>query len=385
VRVRAALVAAVAAAAALATVPARAEDLAAGAPAGGWLAGDLHVHTPYSHDVYGGPGDDNTGVDEAHTAGLTVDEQFAVAASRGLDFLAITDHNDVRSQAVRGFGSSGVIGIPGYENSLDGHAQMLGASRVYDDSPDAPGVAALRDALRADGGVFQINHPREGGEVDWALGHEVVPDAVEVWNISRLYQPPFPSASDNDAAVAFWEGFLDAGHRVAATGGSDSHWATTVAIQGAGSPTTWVLATEPTAAGVLDGIRRGRTTISARPPAHGGARAFLEGDADGDGAFEAVVGDVVAPGTALRARVEGAPGAELRVLTDGGRLAAPPVPVTGDAFEHRFTVRAATWVRVEVVRPDLVELRRALCGEATTYCRNLLLVEAMTSALYFAP
>ena len=80
--------------------------------------------------------------------------------------------------------------------------------------------------------------------MDWAPGHAVVPDTVEVWNISRLYQPPLPSASDNDAAIAFWEGFLDAGHHVAATGGSDSHWAATSAIQGAGSPTTWVFAAE---------------------------------------------------------------------------------------------------------------------------------------------
>jgi hypothetical protein len=369
---------------ALGVVPSARADAPAVVPAaaGTWLAGDLHVHTPYSHDSYGGPTDDNTGIDEAYTLGLTVQQQFTLAASRGLHYLAITDHNDVRSQSDPGFGSAGVIGVGGYENSLDGHAQMLGADHVYDNSV---GVAALRDALRADGGAFQINHPREGGEEDWAPGHDVVPDTVEVWNISRLYQPPLPSASDNDAAIAFWEGFLDAGHHVAATGGSDSHWAATSAFQGAGSPTTWVFATEPSEAGVLEGLRQGRTMISARPPGQAGARVFLEADADGDGTFEAMVGDTVPVGVQLRARVEGAIGAELRIITNGGALAFPPVLVTTPAFEHRFVLGGGTWVRAEAARPDLVGLRRSLCGPLTTYCRNLLLVEAMTSALYLVP
>src|SRR6266550_9285638 len=85
---------------------------AAPARAGEWVAGDLHVHTTYSHDSYGGPGDDNTGPDEAYTLGHSVTSQFAIAASRGLQYLAITDHNDIRSQSDPGFGSCGVIPVP---------------------------------------------------------------------------------------------------------------------------------------------------------------------------------------------------------------------------------------------------------------------------------
>ena len=144
---------------------AAAAALAAAAPAaqaGEWLAGDLHVHTTYSHDSYGGPGDDNTGHEEAYVFGFPVMGDFALAAERGLDFLAITDHNDVRSQSDPGFGAFGVIGVPGYENSLSGHAQMLGASRLLPkpaDTRSAADVQAHADALRAEGGVFQINHP----------------------------------------------------------------------------------------------------------------------------------------------------------------------------------------------------------------------------------
>src|SRR3954464_9563906 len=48
------------------------------AAAGRWVAGDLHVHTTYSHDSYGGPSDDNTGPEDAYTFGQTVTEDFAI-------------------------------------------------------------------------------------------------------------------------------------------------------------------------------------------------------------------------------------------------------------------------------------------------------------------
>ncbi len=368
---------------------------AAAAPACEWLAGDLHVHTTFSHDSYGGPSDDNTGLDEAYTLGHPVASQFAVAAARGLDFVAITDHNDVRSQSDAGFGSSGVIGVPGYEASYRGHAQMLGARRVYEGAHEtAADLQALADALRGDGGVFQVNHPAEGStdfphDRDWSYGQAVVPDTVEVWNISRLWQPPLPSASSNDDAIRFWEGFLDAGHPVAATGGSDNHYLATTAVQGVGQPTTWVCAEDATVAGVLGGLRAGRTFVSHQPPAHGGPRLFVEGDADRDGVYESIAGDRVPLGSPLRVRVEGAPGALLQVFGTGGRPLGDPVPVTGPSFVHELTPDAAvTWVRAEIYEPDLGAERAAACdglfGGETTYCRNDLAVLGMTSAIFLA-
>src|SRR3954466_5187874 len=113
---------------------------AAPAHAGEWIAGDLHVHTTYSHDSYGGPSDDNTGPEDAYTLGHTVTDDFAIARTRGLDFLAISDHNDVRSQSDPGFGTSGVVGLPAYENSLNGHAQMLGATHLFDNGDKSTGA-----------------------------------------------------------------------------------------------------------------------------------------------------------------------------------------------------------------------------------------------------
>jgi hypothetical protein len=272
---------------------------------------------------------------------------------------------------------------------------MLGATRMVGDGSGAAEVQAAADELRGAPfhGAFQINHSAEGataGELDWALGHQVVPDAVEVWNISRLWQPPLPSASDNDTAIRFWEGFLDAGHRVAATGGSDNHYVATTAIQGAGQPTTWVYAEERSAAGVLAGIRAGHTFVSHQPPGLGGPRIFIEADADRDGAFESMAGDAVPRSAALRVRVEGAAGAKLRLVGTGGRRIGVESTVSAATYRRGFEAPPwAGWVRAEVYVPDGAGARRAACdgllGAQTTYCRNAVGTLAMTSALFIGP
>lgn len=365
---------------------------------GRWIAGDLHVHTTYSHDSYGGPHDHNTGHDEAYTAGWSVEQQFSNAAARGLDYLAITDHNEVLAQDDPGFGAGGVLPIRGYEKSLDGHAQMLGADHIYDvrdtggDGRDARDISLLADDLRRDGGVFQINHPAsedpsDPDAIDWGYGHEVVPDTVEVWNISRAYQPPFPSGTSNAGAVAFWDRFLDAGHHVAATGGSDNHWVATSAAQGVGQPTTWVYVLEETEAGLLEGLRAGRTTISHQPPAFGGPRLFLEADADGDGTYESMVGDTVADGAPMRVRAEGAtPGTFVRIVTTGS-VTAEEIPVTSPAFTAAVDLdQPVSWVRAELIAPEAIDVRREACdpvvGDETTYCRDEAAVLALTSPIY---
>ena len=387
--------------AALVMLLAPATACAAAQPRGQWLAGDLHVHTTYSHDSYGGPQDDNTGPEDANTLGFPVAGDFALASTRGLHYLAITDHNDVRSQSDAGFGSSGVLGLPGYENSLRGHAQMLGATRVYDNGDSsAAAVRQLARDLRDAGGVFQVNHPASEStafpdDIDWDYGDDVVPDTIEVWNIGPwLYQPPFPSSNSNDDSLRWWEGWLDRGYRVGATGGSDSHWVATSAAQGPGQPTTWVFAARRTRQAILDALRRGRTTISAQPPNLGGARAYLEAAPRaarrarrGPAPFTATVGDTVPRRATFRARVDGAPGATLRIVAGGKVRTATETAVTSPAFSHEFTLpRGTRWVYAIVLDSDAADARRAACdgafGSRTTLCRNALSVRAMTSAIY---
>jgi hypothetical protein len=365
------------------------------AAAGEWLAGDLHVHTTYSHDSYGGPTDDNTGPEDANTAGHNVTADFALAAARGLDYLAITDHNDIRSQSDAGFGFGGVIPVPGYENSLKGHGQMLGATRIYDNGDKSvAAIRSLEEQLHAapDRGIFQANHP---SDPLWEYQYDVPVDTVEAWNLPWVYKPPFPAAADNDIALKYWQGWLDRGKKVGMTGASDSHWLITDQAQGPGQPTTWVFATERSARGVLEGLRAGHTFVSHQPPNYNGPQVFLEGDGDRDGSYESIVGDTVPPGSPLRVRVVGAAGALLRIVTDGGAEAFPPVTIDSADFEHRFTLPAAsTWAHAQVFGEDLRPERATGCTNVfgaddvtapTAYCYGQVLMLAMSSALYLRP
>lgn len=346
------------------------------APSGGeWLAGDLHAHTIYSHDVCGTPptapncdSDGNGRPSPGYTWGWTPAEQIAIAESRNLDFLALTDHNDIRSIGDPDWRSERVVLIPGYEHSLsEGHAGCLGVDRTFreiDTSTDQ-GALALRDAVRAAGGIFILNHPFYGD--GWGYSPAVRPDSIEVWNIGWPYRKPlFPGVdtSNNHESLGYWEWAFLATGKLPATGGSDNHWRSTVAVQGVGQPTTWVYA-ERTWGAVLDAIRAGRTTVSAEPPALGGARLFLTVEG---GSTEFMVGETVPKTTgrvAVKARAVNAPGHLLQLFVDG--IPQDPVPVAGPDFVHAASLDAAEHNRVR----------------AELYLEERYWMSALTSPVYF--
>jgi hypothetical protein len=323
---------------------------AAPASAAEWLAGDGHVHTCYSGDAWCGPGMDDDPIDEElafYSLGGSVAERFAEASLKGLDFLVISDHNDVRAHADPAFGANGVTGIRAYEASLSGgHAQIIGARRLYDEgNGGALATTSLADALRADGGTFQANHPgyrlvgeplmscaeTAGPRMNWQYGFTVLPDTIEVWNATSLLRP----------AEYFWECWLQRGARIGALAGSDSHGGNHLNI---GVPLTWAYAKSNSEADVLAAIRAGRTTLSRVAP-EGAVRLLLEADRDRNGSFESMIGDSVPPGTPMRVRTEGAPGAAfLSVRANGRPLQDDRVLQPGQ--QSRFNAPAQPgWVR----------------------------------------
>ena len=377
---------------ALAAAAAAVVMTAAPARAATWYAGDGHVHTCYSHDAYCGPDDDNTGPDTAYSSGGTVAQRFAEAAAKGLDFLVISDHDDLRAQSDPGYASQGVAGLPAYEASLSGgHAHMLGATRSYPkgDTTTAAAVNTLAGALRADGGRFQANHPSykaeapfdscaqaDGPDPDaiplhWKYGFSVQPDSIEVWNATTLLQP----------AEIYWECWLQRGVRVGATAGSDSHGATQPNL---GLPTTWVLADSLQPADLLAAIGAGRTTLSRMPPALGGVRLLIEGDADRDGRYESKVGDQVLAGTPLRIRAEGpAPPGFVRVRANGQTVADALPLLPGGTVQA--VAPASGWVRATLYLVDGTQAVDPGClpvGQPLSTCSRDLAVAAMTSPVY---
>jgi predicted metal-dependent phosphoesterase TrpH len=343
--------------------------LAAGGarPKGEWIAGDFHCHNVYIHDVWGGPDDDNTGYDEFYTHGHTPGEQIALAELRGLDFLAITDHNRVESIHAPDYRSDRLVLVPGYEHSLphSDHAGVFLPSRdVLPEIISADGgTAAWLGEIHARGGMAVVNHPfygnREAGDAI-AWDHDVADslrfDAVEVWNsmwLTRhdtvpLYEP------DNHAAVGWWEQSFAPARRATALGGSDNHWKLLDGTAGVGQPTTWVYAPERSAAGVIAGVQAGRTSVSWQPPGMGGAQLLLDVVEEWSGRAAMIGGAVRGDGPLLAvATVLGlVPGQRLRLVSGGEVVHESVVSPLSNRVEVPVVLPEGGWLRAELLAEE---------------------------------
>jgi hypothetical protein len=256
-----------------------------------WLAGDLHAHTVHSDGV------------------MSAAELAVHAVDRGLDFVAVTDHNTVSQHACLGPLSAryGVTLLPGQEvTTAQGHAGVLGETGWIDFREPA---AAWLTAAESAGGLMSVNHPF-AGPVSWLHPMPRRPPLLEVWHWSWLDQAwttPF----------SWWQAW-DPG--AIPVGGSDWHRPGSDAPLG--TPATWVLAANPSVAGILAGLRAGRVAISGSrdgPVLLRDSGELVAAGADGlvlagpDGPYRRVAGDL--------ARMPGAPGYH-RLLTPGGATVA---------------------------------------------------------------
>jgi len=261
------------------------------APGRTWLAGDLHAHTVHSDGA------------------MTVPELAAHAVSRGLDFLAVTDHNTVSHHRELGPAAAayGITLVPGQEVTTPrGHAGVLGDTGWIDFRTSAD---AWLDAAERGGGLMSINHPF-AGDVSWLHPMTRRPPLLEVWHWSWL-DPTWTTP------LSWWQAWDPSAIPV---GGSD--WHRPGSDSPLGTPTTWVECEDAGVDGVLEGLRAGRVAITASRNGpilvrHDGGFVAVEADglllADPSGPYRRVAGDV--------AHLPGRPGYH-RLLTPSGATVA---------------------------------------------------------------
>ncbi len=204
-----------------------------------WYRGDLHTHTVHSDGK------------------LTVAELVQAARDAGLDFIAITDHNNTVHQA-DGVRDDALLTIVGEEiTTPGGHASVWGLGpRDFVDFRVLPGdgqIDALVRSAVGRGAVFSINHPfADCAQCSW---DHPVPEGVtgiEIWN--RWDGP-------QEAAIALWDRLLTSGRRLTGIGSSDFH--RQPAPLGRGSVRVW--APELSTTAILQAIKKGRVVVMGDP------------------------------------------------------------------------------------------------------------------------
>lgn len=259
-----------------------------------WLAGDLHSHTVHSDGA------------------MTVPELAEFAVRRGLDFLAVTDHNTVSHHAELAAAAAryGITLVAGQEvTTASGHANVFGDVGWI----DVRGTADdWLDAASRAGGLMSVNHPI-AGPVAWLHPMRSRPPLVEVWHWSWL-------DLSWTIPLSWWQAWDPAAIPV---GGSD--WHREGSDSPLGQPTTWAEAEAGDPAAVLSAVRAGRVAISATrdgPVLLRIGEELVAVDADGltlagpEGGYRRVSGD--------RATMPGRPGYHRLLDARGATLALTP-------------------------------------------------------------
>jgi hypothetical protein len=214
-----------------------------------WFKGNTHTHT------------------NASDGDAPLDDVADWYQARGYDFLVITDHNRVTDTSRWSGGGGRLLLLPGCEVSLSSegkpvHINSLGSATPPDLSTAGSITSALQqaiDAIRAAGGVPQVNHPN----FKWAFTDEPLRPVrnyslLEVFNAStdcnNFGGGGWPGVEE------IWDRLLSAGRRVWAVASDDAHHLR-AEFWGHWSPPgrAWVTVRAPTRSprAILDAMERG--------------------------------------------------------------------------------------------------------------------------------
>jgi hypothetical protein len=318
----------------------------------GWYKGDLHTHT--------GQSDGSCASMTGRRVPCPEFKLLEAAAARGLDFLAVTEHDTPSSYASmlrwQDYFDRMLL-VRGREiTTYRGHTNIFGTSDWVDFRLSPANTAdTIADRVHALGGILSINHPKlPTGEVCMGCGWNPEPplspgklDALEVINGIDV--------ENNRSGIPVWQQRLQSGERVTAIGGSDDHDSGTRPGHPVGTPTTVVYAKELSESAILDGIRAGHVFLKTSGP--DGPDVYLSAEA---GAQRAIAGDALKLASGERAQftveVKNGSGDRLEIVSDDkvAQLVTDPT-VTGNDGTKRFELTGdgqRHWYRVNLRGPD---------------------------------
>ena len=356
-------------------------------PEPGWYRGDLHMHTAHS--------DGSCLSRRQQRVPCPLFLTAETASERGLDFIAITDHNTTsQADAIRELQPyfDDILLLPGLEiTTFHGHANLFGSLAPLDfrvGSSAVPDFNALLAHLAGLGAVISVNHPiRPSGERCLGCGW-TPPQPVDYARMQAVEVVNGLDADTPFSGVGFWEHLLDQGYHLTAIGGSDNHNALQPAVDVAalrqphdsaspspetlaklergggaiGTPTTVIYADTLSQAGIVAGIRRGRVFVDVA-----GTRDRALDVTAAAGKQVAHMGDtlVASRGTSIQfeGTVSGVAGGELEVILDGHQVPLlKETRIDSASTSFAFPWRAdgrRHWIRLDV-RDDASHL--ALIG-----------------------
>ena len=219
------------------------------APRGpGRYRGDLHGHTLHSDAVW------------------EVPEFVEYARAIGLDFVTLTDHNTTSGiTECLSLADNNLLVMGGMElTTFRGHCLALGTHDWVEWRTLAErSMSAIATDILNNGALFVIAHPAHVGNpwctgCDWKYADMMpgVAKVVEVWNSD------WSGPSRNEQALALYYSWLNQGHHLVATAGSDVHGPFGV-NQRPGYNVVYADALR--ADKILDAVSKGRLYLSSGP------------------------------------------------------------------------------------------------------------------------
>ncbi len=345
----------------------------------GWYKGELCCFSKYS------------------IGSETVGELIKRAERDGLDFLAITDINTLKSIEDAEYHSDKLVLIPAIKwgNDEKGYALVYCPRTPLDAPTTIPEAQAECIRVQAQGGIFAIAHPCfPVGFWQWGLNYV---NAIQVWCREWRAVPPLTldklddwikekkdgrfvyslaaavnesnivSVSANSQASRFWDYEIARGAMTCGIAGSHSS-NPSVPL---GRPITYVRAENKSLGAILEGIRLGRTFVAS---GSGGVKLSFIADTLADDKIDVSIGGVVPLEVDIRfeAIVANAKGKKLEVLFNGRPIVTKIIE--SDNFTLRFTdkpTRSGAY-RLRVIGPP--EQQTKGFGDVEVY--------AMTSPIY---